>query len=197
MGALFFQVYLAHMQVLEPCFSCHLQMTSSSTSPNSQWIFAFCLCLVECNSFKCSSPVIFVFPWLFFALLNFPCVPLLGQICSYVDILFHSNLWLFFKSWNLLKQPSYCMLYCSLLKSATVTQLGYRGWIRTNVPNDINLFVYPPSPWKVVLHHRGLSPLLFMKSSVGSSMSQKNQDSESWPIKQGLRVFVLTFIWGD
>ena len=57
-GALFFQVYLAHMQVLEPLN--HWQMTASSASPNSQMEFLlFCLCLVECNSFKCSSSLSF------------------------------------------------------------------------------------------------------------------------------------------
>ena len=57
-GALLFQVYLAHMQVLEPLN--HWQMTASSASPNSQMEFLlFCLCLVECNSFKCSSSLSF------------------------------------------------------------------------------------------------------------------------------------------
>ena len=40
---------------------------------------------------------------------------------------------------------------------------------------------YPPSPWVVVPHHRGLCPLLFTKSSVGTFTSYKNQNSErSW-----------------
>ena len=37
---------------------------------------------------------------------------------------------------------------------------------------------YPPSPWMVVPHYRGLCPLLFRNSSVGSFTSQKNQNSE-------------------
>lgn len=32
---------------------------------------------------------------------------------------------------------------------------------------------YSPSPWKVVLHHQGVRPLLFTNSSLGSFMSHR------------------------
>ena len=47
---------------------------------------------------------------------------------------------------------------------------------------------YQPSPWKVVLHHRGLCPLLFTNISVGFFMSHRNQNSER-AMRQHLRFF--------
>ena len=49
---------------------------------------------------------------------------------------------------------------------------------------------YPLSSWKVVPHHRGLRPLLFTNSSVGSFTSNKNQNSER-AVRRGQRFFVL------
>ena len=49
---------------------------------------------------------------------------------------------------------------------------------------------YPPSKWKVVQHPRGLHPLLFTNSSVGSFTSHKNQNSAR-AVRWGLRFFVL------
>ena len=64
---------------------------------------------------------------------------------------------------------------------ATVTQHGDRGWNRTYVPAINRLLYqplhYPPSPWKVVPHHRGRRPLLFTNSSLGSFTPHKNQNS--------------------
>ena len=46
---------------------------------------------------------------------------------------------------------------------------------------------YPRKGWP---HHRGLRPLLFSNSGVGSFTTHKNQISES-AVKRGLRFFVL------
>ena len=51
---------------------------------------------------------------------------------------------------------------------------------------------YPPSPWKVVPHHRGLRPLLFTNRSVGSFTSNKNQNSGgAIHVRRGLKFIVL------
>ena len=62
-----------------------------------------------------------------------------------------------------------------------MTGHGDGGWNRTYVPAINRLFYqplhYPPSPWKVVPHHRGWRPLLFTNSSVGSFTPHENQNS--------------------
>ena len=42
-------------------------------------------------------------------------------------------------------------------------------------PNWYQSLHNPPSPWKIVPHHKGLRPLLFKNSSVGYFMSHKNR----------------------
>ena len=59
-GAIFSSILSPHASSRTLLFLNHWQMTSSSASPNSQMEFLlFCLCLVECNSFKCSSSLSF------------------------------------------------------------------------------------------------------------------------------------------
>lgn len=104
----------------------------------------------------------------------------IGQSCSYFDILFHSNLWLFFKSRNrLIKLPSYCMLYCSLLKSATVTQLGDREWNRTNVPNKSTPSVPTQSMKGCTTPPRSMPPT-FYEQQCGFFYVPK--ESEQWKL---------------
>ena len=65
------------------------------------------------------------------------------------------------------------------IEFATVTQHGDRGWNRNNLPTDTYTFIlHPAHECMVVPHHRGLCPLLFRNSSVGSFTSHKNQNSE-------------------
>ena len=65
------------------------------------------------------------------------------------------------------------------IEFATVTQHGDRGWNRNNLPTDTYTFIlHPAHECMVVLHYRGLCPLLFRNSSVGSFTSHKNQNSE-------------------
>ena len=99
----------------------------------------------------------------------------MGQSCGYFDILFHSNLWLFFKSRNHLKLPSYCMLYCSLLKSATVTQLGDREWNRTNVPNKSTPLVPTQSMKDCTTPPRSMLPTLY-EQQCGFFYVRKEQE---------------------
>ena len=61
-------------------------------------------------------------------------------------------------------------------------------WTRS--PQWLNPLHYPSSPWKVVPHHRGLRPLLFTNSSMGSFMSHKNQNSER-AVRRGQRFSFL------
>ena len=103
----------------------------------------------------------------------------IGQSCGYFDILFHSNLWLFFKSRNHLKLPSYCMLYCSLLKSATVTQLGDRELNRTNVPNKSTPSVPTQSMKGCTTPPRSMPPT-FYEQQCGFFYVPK--ESEQWKL---------------
>ena len=65
------------------------------------------------------------------------------------------------------------------IEFATVTQHGDRGWNRNNLPTDTDTFIlHPAHECMVVLHYRGLCPLLFRNSSVDSFTSHKNQNSE-------------------
>ena len=65
------------------------------------------------------------------------------------------------------------------IEFATVTQHGDRRWNRNNLPTDTYTFIlHPAHECMVVLHYRGLCPLLFRNSSVGSFTSHKNQNSE-------------------
>ena len=68
---------------------------------------------------------------------------------------------------------------------------GDRGWNRPYVPIQYETLQYPPNPWKVVPHQRGLRLLLFTNSNTGSFSSHKNQNSER-AVRRGLRFLVLT-----
>ena len=63
------------------------------------------------------------------------------------------------RRWKLLILFFFFFLLYRILHA--VTQHCDRGWNRTCVPIDLDPPLhFPPSPWNVVLHHRGLRPLL-------------------------------------
>ena len=77
----------------------------------------------------------------------------------------------------------------TIIEFATVTQHGDRGWNRMYVPAINGLLYqplhYPPSPWKVVPHHRSRPLLLWVLLRP-----HKNQNSERAVRRRGLRIFV-------
>ena len=92
---------------------------------------------------------------------------------------------LFWYSWSVYnlnnKRPGQCKEFITIfifIEFTTVNQYGGRGWNRTYVPIKYQTLQYPPNPWKVVSHHRGLRPLLFTNGSIGSFTSHKNENSK-------------------
>ena len=85
------------------------------------------------------------------------------------------------------------------IEFATVTQHGDRGWNRNNLPSDTYTFIlHPAHECMVVPHYRGLCPLLFRNSSVGSFTSHKNQNSERAvsfrPYPRRLKYLTINFV---
>ena len=81
------------------------------------------------------------------------------------------------------------LLYCFIeIRHGVSTQ--WQGMKQDLRPNWYQPLHYPPSPWKVVAHRRGLGPQIFTNSSVGSFTSHKNQNSER-AVRRGLRFFVF------
>ena len=83
------------------------------------------------------------------------------------------------RKWKLLILFFFFFLLYRILHA--VTQHCDRGWNRTCVPIDLDPPLhFPPSPWNVVLHHRGLRILYSLRISTDCGVFYVPQESEQW-----------------